>query len=90
MSLFTRTARAPLEYSKSLWMRGWVIMVMLFLYIPARVQYLMPAMLGFAALCAVWRVQRVALLGLALAQFSYWFVSIDLLQIDPAPLAPAF
>ena len=34
MSLFTRTARAPLEYSKSLWMRGWVIMVMLFLYIP--------------------------------------------------------
>lgn len=56
--------------------------LLLFLYIPARVQYLLPAMLGFAALCAVWRVQRVALLGLALAQFSYWFVSIDLLQID--------
>ncbi|HET8937986.1 MAG TPA: hypothetical protein VFN67_31295 [Polyangiales bacterium] len=62
--------------------------LLLFLYIPARVQYLMPAMLGFAALCAVWRVQRVALLGLALAQFSYWFVSIDLLQIDHATNDP--
>lgn len=34
MARFTRTARAPLEYSKTLWMRGWVAAVMLFLYLP--------------------------------------------------------
>ena len=34
MAIFTRTPHAPLEYSKSLWMRGWVSVVMLFLYIP--------------------------------------------------------
>jgi spermidine/putrescine transport system permease protein len=32
--LFAKTARAPLEYTKTLWMRGWVGAVMLFLYIP--------------------------------------------------------
>ena len=32
MALFARTPRAPLEYAKSLWMRGWVLAVMLFLY----------------------------------------------------------
>jgi hypothetical protein len=62
--------------------------LLLFLYIPARVQYLMPAMLGFAALCAVWRVHRVALLSLAIAQCSYWFVSVDLLAIDHATNDP--
>jgi hypothetical protein len=65
-----------------------VFHLLLFLYIPARVQYLMPAMLGFAALCAVWRVHRVALLGLAVAQCCYWFVSIDVLQIDHAANNP--
>ena len=34
MARFTRTPRAPLEYSKTLWMRGWVAAVMLFLYLP--------------------------------------------------------
>lgn len=34
MALFARTPRAPLEYAKSLWMRGWVLAVMLFLYLP--------------------------------------------------------
>lgn len=34
MALFNRTPRAPLEYSKSLWMRSWVAAVMLFLYLP--------------------------------------------------------
>jgi len=34
MPLFTRTPHAPLEYSKTLWMRSWVTAVMLFLYMP--------------------------------------------------------
>jgi spermidine/putrescine transport system permease protein len=34
MALFARTPRAPLEYSRSPWMRGWVITVLLFLYVP--------------------------------------------------------
>lgn len=34
MALFARTARAPLEYSRTLWMRLWVGAVMLFLYAP--------------------------------------------------------
>jgi len=34
MALFKRTPRAPLEYSRTLWMRAWVGLVMLFLYAP--------------------------------------------------------
>ena len=34
MALFARTPRAPLEYSRTLWMRLWVGTVMLFLYAP--------------------------------------------------------
>jgi spermidine/putrescine transport system permease protein len=34
MAIFSKTPRAPLEYTKTLWMRGWVLAVMLFLYIP--------------------------------------------------------
>jgi spermidine/putrescine transport system permease protein len=34
MALFARTPRAPLEYSRTLWMRAWVGLVMLFLYAP--------------------------------------------------------
>lgn len=34
MALFARTPRAPLEYSRTLWMRLWVGAVMLFLYAP--------------------------------------------------------
>jgi spermidine/putrescine transport system permease protein len=34
MALFGKNRRAPLEYTKTLWMRSWVTAVMLFLYIP--------------------------------------------------------
>lgn len=34
MALFTGSKRAPLEYSRSPWLRGWVVAVLLFLYIP--------------------------------------------------------
>lgn len=34
MTVFSRTMRAPLEYSKTLWMRSWVGAVMFFLYAP--------------------------------------------------------
>ncbi|UKK85114.1 ABC transporter permease [Sphingopyxis sp. BSN-002] len=34
MALFSRTPRAPLEYSRTLWMRLWVGAVMVFLYAP--------------------------------------------------------
>jgi spermidine/putrescine transport system permease protein len=32
--MFTRTAIAPLEYTRKLWMRSWVALTMLFLYAP--------------------------------------------------------
>lgn len=34
MALFARTPRAPLEYTRTLWMRGWIAAVLLFLYAP--------------------------------------------------------
>lgn len=34
MAIFSRTPRAPLEYSRTLWMRLWVGAVMVFLYAP--------------------------------------------------------
>jgi len=34
MALFNRTPRAPLEYSRTLWLRTWVGLVMAFLYAP--------------------------------------------------------
>ena len=34
MALFKRTPVAPLEYTRKLWMRGWVGATMLFLYAP--------------------------------------------------------
>ena len=34
MTLFRRTPVAPLEYTKRLWMRAWVVGVMIFLYAP--------------------------------------------------------
>ena len=34
MALFARTPRAPLEYTRTLWMRAWVGAVMVFLYAP--------------------------------------------------------
>lgn len=34
MALFARTPRAPLEYTRTLWMRAWVGGVMVFLYAP--------------------------------------------------------
>jgi spermidine/putrescine transport system permease protein len=34
MALINRSVRAPLEYTRTLWMRSWVGAVMLFLYIP--------------------------------------------------------
>lgn len=34
MALFKRTPLAPLEYTKRLWMRSWVALTLLFLYLP--------------------------------------------------------
>ena len=34
MALFNRTPRAPLEYTRTLWMRAWVAAVLVFLYAP--------------------------------------------------------
>lgn len=34
MGLFRRTPRAPLEYTRTLWMRAWVAAVLVFLYAP--------------------------------------------------------
>lgn len=34
MGIFAKTARAPLEYTKTLWMRSWVTATMVFLYTP--------------------------------------------------------
>ncbi len=53
----------------------------LFLYIPARIEYLLPALVAIAALCLNRKVSSAMLVVLALTEVSYWFVKIDLLTI---------
>lgn len=86
MALFTRTVRAPLEYSKSLWMRGWVFGVMLFLYIPLFV--LMAFSFNDSKRNVVWRGFTTKYYGKAWENDQLWGAMVNSLTI--ATLATIF
>jgi spermidine/putrescine transport system permease protein len=79
MALFTRTPRAPLEYSKSLWMRGWVLAVMLFLYIPLFV--LMAFSFNDSKRNVVWRGFTTKYYGVAWENQQLWDAMMNSLTI---------
>jgi hypothetical protein len=55
---------------------------LLFLYIPVRIEYLLPVLPACAALLLRPRVSHLVLWALLAAELSYWFVSLDLLRIQ--------
>jgi hypothetical protein len=68
-----------------------VFHLLLFLYIPVRVEYLFPVLIAMAGIFLVRRVPSTLLIVLIIAEGSYWFFSIDLLQlqrVDHAPCEP--
>ncbi len=61
---------------------GFIIFhLLLFLYIPVRIEYLIPVLLAFAGIFIARDVHNAVLLALVIAEVSYWFVSIDLLEV---------
>jgi len=53
----------------------------LFLYIPVRIEYLIPVLLAIAGMLIVRNVHNALLLGIIISEVSYWFVSVDLLEV---------
>jgi hypothetical protein len=56
--------------------------LVLFFYIPVRIEYLLPLLMGVAGIFVVRNVSSVLMVGLIIAELSYWFVNIDLLKIE--------
>lgn len=56
--------------------------LILFLYIPVRIEYLLPVLIAAAGIFTVKNVPSVLTAGLIIAELSYWFVSVDLLKIE--------
>ena len=54
----------------------------LFFYIPIRIEYLLPSLVGVAGLLVACRAPLVVMAALAILQMVYWFVSIDLIDVD--------
>lgn len=54
----------------------------LFFYIPIRIEYLLPSLIGVAGLLVACRAPTAVRAGLALLQVATWFVSIDLIDVD--------
>jgi spermidine/putrescine transport system permease protein len=79
MLLFTRTPRAPLEYARSLWMRGWVGAVMLFLYLPLFV--LMAFSFNDSKRNVVWRGFTTKYYGKAWENTQLWDAMVNSLTI---------
>jgi spermidine/putrescine transport system permease protein len=79
MALFTRTPRAPLEYARSLWMRGWVGAVMLFLYLPLFV--LMAFSFNDSKRNVVWRGFTTKYYGKAWENTQLWDAMVNSLTI---------
>jgi spermidine/putrescine transport system permease protein len=79
MALFARTRRAPLEYSKSLWMRSWVAGVLLFLYIPLFV--LMAFSFNDSKRNVVWRGFTTKYYGKAWENQQLWDAMVNSLTI---------
>jgi spermidine/putrescine transport system permease protein len=79
MALLTRTPRAPLEYARSLWMRGWVGAVMLFLYLPLFV--LMAFSFNDSKRNVVWRGFTTKYYGKAWENTQLWDAMVNSLTI---------
>jgi spermidine/putrescine transport system permease protein len=86
MAILTRTPRAPLEYAKSLWMRSWVGVVMLFLYMPLFV--LMAFSFNDSKRNVVWRGFTTKYYGKAWENTQLWDAMMNSLTI--AALATVF
>jgi hypothetical protein len=56
--------------------------LILFFYIPVRVEYLLPLLIGVAGIFVVKNASAVLMVVVIIAELSYWFVSIDLLRIE--------
>lgn len=54
----------------------------LFFYIPIRIEYLLPSLIGVAGLLVACRASTAVMAGLAALQVLSWFVSIDLIDVD--------
>ncbi len=79
MAIFNRPQRAPLEYARSLWMRGWVLAVMLFLYIPLFV--LMAFSFNDSKRNVVWRGFTTKYYGVAWDNEQLWNAMMNSLTI---------
>lgn len=79
MALFQRTKRAPLEYSRSPWLRGWVAAVLLFLYIPLFV--LMAFSFNDSKRNVVWRGFTTRYYGKAWENEQLWDAMLNSLTI---------
>jgi spermidine/putrescine transport system permease protein len=79
MAVLARTPRAPLEYSKSIWMRGWVFAVMLFLYLPLFV--LMTFSFNDSKRNVVWRGFTTKYYGKAWENSQLWDAMVNSLTI---------
>ena len=55
---------------------------LLFFYIPIRIEYLLPSLIGVAGLLIACRASTAVMAGLMVLQVLYWFVSIDLIDVD--------
>lgn len=79
MALFTKSPRAPLEYSKSPWMRGWVALVLLFLYLPLLV--LMAFSFNDSKRNVVWRGFTTKYYEIAWQNAQLWDAMVNSLAI---------
>jgi hypothetical protein len=60
----------------------------LFLYIPVRVEYLFPVLIAMTGVFLIRSVPSILLIALIVAEGSYWFFSIDVLQLQRVDHAP--
>lgn len=56
--------------------------IALFFYIPARLEYLLPVLIGVAGLCLTRDAPKVLLVALIAVEVLYWFVSVAILRIE--------
>ena len=68
-----------------------VFHLLLFFYIPVRIEYLLPVILALAGVFLVCTVPQYLMIALIVVEGSYWFISIELLEVQhttEAPCAP--
>ena len=68
-----------------------VFHLLLFFYLPVRIEYLIPAVIAFSGLMIYYKTSQWLMMALIVAELSYAFVSVEVLRIDhlnSAPCAP--